>query len=84
MFSDNFCPGEVTESPDGYSIPPFLLGVGGGAIVLLVIIIAVLGKEGFNVNYFLILQCSSTVKYCNFNETLISNEVKVICSTGIL
>ena len=36
---------EATESPDGYTIPPFLLGIGGAAIVLLVIILAVLGRS---------------------------------------
>jgi hypothetical protein len=35
--------GSDTERPEGLTIPPFVLGIGGAAIVVLVIIAAILG-----------------------------------------
>lgn len=42
-YPDSLDNGSGTESPEGFTIPPFLLGIGGGAIVVLVIIVAILG-----------------------------------------
>jgi hypothetical protein len=37
--------GSETENPEGVTIPPFVLGIGGAAIVVLVIIAAILGRR---------------------------------------
>jgi hypothetical protein len=39
-----FPSGSETETPEGLTIPPFVLGIGGAAIVVLVIIAAILGR----------------------------------------